>query len=534
MTTDNILAEAVAHHQAGRLAEATELYRKIIDAEPDNTAAWINLGVALRGTGKVAQAVQALQRAIALAPDNPGAHFNLGNSLADLEDDTAACDAFATATELAPELADAHVNWGDILARAGRDDEAAAIFTRGLEQTPNHAGLLNNLGNSLLNLHRAQEALKYLEKAAQIAPIDTAIQRNLANALRLNGQLQPAIKIFDGLIQAQSADSDSRCLRAFARFSLGQFNEAWLDYRARWKSNAHEDARPFAQPYWDGQDLNGKTLLIWGEQAVGDELMFATMLPELQSLGGQIIIETEHRLKTLLSRSLPTCSVIARTNPPAPTLLGSHIDFQIAMGDIGQYLRPDLAAFKNGQPYLRADSGHVSKLRGQYRALSGDRLKIGLSWRSGTEHAGTARSFDDASLARLMKFQDVWWLSLQYGDITDDMASLHAANSNPPHVDAGIDPMQSMDDLAAQISRLDLVISVANTTVHLAGALGIPTIALLPHNADWRWMAEGEQCHWYPSVRLLRQTKAGDWTEILDKLENELCNRVSEAAIKSY
>jgi tetratricopeptide (TPR) repeat protein len=522
MTTDNLLAEAVAHHQAGRLIEASELYRKIIIAEPDNAAAWINLGVALRGTGNAAQAVQALQRGIALVPENPGAHFNLGNSLADLGDDAAACEAFSTATKLAPELADAYVNWGDTLARAGRDNEAIVIFTRGLERSRNHVGLLNNLGNSLLNLHRAPEALGYLEDAARIAPADTAVQRNLANALRLNGQIQPAIKIFDSLIQAQTDDSDSRCLRAFARFSLGQFKQAWPDYHARWKSNAHEDPRPFAQPHWNGQDLNGKTLLVWGEQAVGDELMFATMLPELRSLGGQVIIETEHRLKPLLTRSLPSFKVFARTDPPTPTLLGSGIDFQIAIGDIGQHLRPNLTEFKNGQPYLHADSDQVSKVHRQYRAASGDKLKIGLSWRSGTEHAGTARSLDSPSLARLLKFQDAWWLSLQYGDISDDLTYLHAADSHQPHVDTNIDSMQSMDDLAAQIAGLDMVISVANTTVHLAGALGIPTIALLPHNADWRWMAHGEQCHWYPSVRLMRQGKDGDWSGVLDELEEVL------------
>jgi tetratricopeptide (TPR) repeat protein len=521
---DTLLAEALAHHQAGCLNDAVAIYETLLARQPDNAAAWINLGAARRSIGNTDEAVAALRRAVALVPDHPGAQFNLGNALVDSGDTDAACSAFEAAISQAPGMADAYVSWGNVLMAAGRNDDAVAVLERGLEYSTHHPGLLNNLGNALLGAHRVADALPYLEAAVDAAPTDRIAQRNLANALRLSGSLDEALKIFDALISTDPDDADTRCLRAFAHFSQAQFADAWPDYSTRWKSAFHEASRPFRQPRWQGQDLVGKNLLVWGEQAVGDELMFATMMAELLERGGHIIIETEHRLQPLLTRSLPGADIITRTDPPAGRLMSDRVDYQIPIGDLGLHLRPDIASFGSAQPYLRADSKKTAKLRGRYNAESGERPRIGLSWRSGADRAGIARSLDNEALDRLLAIHDCWWLSLQYGDISANISRLETGRL---HVDRDVDPLRSLDALAAQIAGLDLVVSVANTTVHVAGALGVPTIALLPHVADWRWMARGSQCHWYPSVRLLRQKQPGNWTSVLDEVEAEL------AALKS-
>lgn len=517
MDVDKALADAVAHHQAGRLAEATAGYRAIIAHDPENAAAWINLGAGLRAGGDPKAAAAALERAVQLVPDHAGAHLNLGNALVDLGDMPAATRAFDIAAELTPESADAYLNWGDALARTGDDEAAVAVYEAGLGRAPEDTRLLTNIGNSLLNLHDAKAAIPLLETACRLQPADPTAQRNLANAWRLAGQPARAAAIFDELLDQSPGDAEASCLRAFARFTEGRFAEAWIDYRARWRSAHHEAPRPFHQPTWTGENLAGKTLLVWGEQAVGDELMFATMLAGAMADAGRVIVETEHRLQPLLARAFPDAEVVVRRDPPSPRLLDPDIDFQIAMGDLGALLRPDLAAFQQGRPYLKADPARAQILRDRYGALAGGRPRIGISWRSGVERAGNKRSLDAAALASLIGGADVWWLSLQYGDIAADLACLTAAGVAPPHVDAGLDPLESLDDLAAQIAGLDMVVSVANTTVHMAGALGRPTLALLPHVADWRWRATGESCHWYPTVRLLRQPGASDWAPVVTR-----------------
>jgi len=431
--------------------------------------------------------------------------------------------------ELAPDAADAYLNWGDVLMRAGRQEEAAGIFERGLERMSGDARLMSNLGNALLDLHETEAALAQLETAARAAPGDPTILRNLANGLRLAGDRGRAIGILDALLAADAADADSRCLRAFAAFADGGFAGAWDDYTTRWRTAHHEPPRPFSQPYWNGENLSGKTILVWGEQAVGDELMFATMLPDLLAQAGHAVIETEYRLQPLFRRSFPEADVIARTDPPAARLGAKNIDYQVAIGDLGRRLRRGRKAFAGKAAFLRADDAQARHYRQRYAALAGDRPRIGISWRSGRERAGAARSLDKDSLARLMRETDAWWLSLQYGETRPDLEALAASGCPVPHVDEEVDPLAALDPLAAQIAGLDMVISVANTTVHLAGGLGVPTVALLPHVADWRWLAEGETCLWYPSVMLARQPSPGDWAPPVDAAIGQITLRSRSA-----
>lgn len=517
MNIDLALTQAVDHHRAGRLNDAIAGYRVILTADPDNVSALANLGAALRAGGAHQDAVAVLRRAVALMPDFAGAHLNLGNALADIGDLEAASQAFANATRLDPASSEAHLNWGDALARMGDNRHAVAIFEEGLRRAPDDARLLANLANSQLNMGNVADAVARLERAAQLRPDDATIHRNLANALRLAGQIEPAVAILDELLARMPEDADASCLRAFARFACGDFAAAWPDYRARWRSAHHEKARPFTQPHWTGQDLSGRTLLVWGEQAVGDELMFATMLREVVEAAGHVVFETEHRLASLLARAFPSAEIVARRDPPLPRLAAADIDFQIAVGDLGGLLRRNPAAFEMNRPYLKADPARVAFFRQRYDDFTGKRPRIGVSWRSGIEHAGNARSLDAEALARLICSMDGWWLSLQYGDVADDLAGLRKADVAVPYVDELVDPLASLDELAAQIAGLDLVVSIANTNVHLAGALGCRTLALLPAVADWRWGAAGENCHWYPTVTLLRQPHAGDWAAVVDQ-----------------
>ena len=514
-----LLAEALAHHQAGRTDDAAALYETLLHHDPNNAALWINLGAARRASGRPGDAAAALRRAVDLQPDEAGAWYNLANALADAGDTPDALAAFATAAGLAPEMADIHLAWADTLNATGAGDEAVAVLERGLQHCPGHAGLLNNLGNALLDRHRVADALPYLDAAVRAAPDDTAARRNLANALRLSGRLGEAEAILGELIGGDDGDADAHCLRAFTRFAAGDVAGAWEDYAWRWRSRFHEAARPFPQPEWDGRNLDGKTLLVWGEQAVGDELMFATMLNDLQDRAGKLIVETEHRLQPLFERAFPGVEVVARTDPPAQHLMARDIDYQIAIGDLGRWLRPDSAAFARNRPYLRADAEETARLRAVHDKQAAGRPCVGISWKSGVDRAGVARSLDHGALNRLLGHDDIFWISLQYGDISDDLAGLEPGRL---WVDDGVDPLRSLNDLAAQMATLDMVVSVANTTVHVAGALGVPTLAMLARVPDWRWMAAGEECVWYPSVRLLRQRHAGDWSEALDHVVDEL------------
>ncbi len=516
---DNLLNQAIAYHQAGRLQKAESLYNAVIELQPDNATACINLGSIKRVLGHIKEAIIILKRAVKIVPNEAGAWFNLGNALTAEKEWHEALAAFNKAVQLKPSLIDAYINWGDTLANIGNLDAALEIFQNGLRRSPNHPGLLSNKGNVLLRQHRITEGLSLLEKAGEAMPDNAIIARNLANAHRLSGNPVEALNILDPLINRNPNDSDARCIRALALFSIGHYQKAWIDYSMRWHTSLHEAARPFKQRRWSGQNVEGKTILIWGEQAVGDEIMFGTALSEFESMDVSVIIETEYRLVPLFRRAFPNYKILARTDPPNPDLFDKNIDFQISIGDIGQYLRPGLSSFDRNLPYLKPDVKRTELLTNRYCSLAKGRMRVGVSWRSGIEHAGIARSLDLQSLKELLAYyDDIWWLSLQFGDIDDDLAKLAMDGTPIPYVDNDINALKSMDDLVAQISCLDLVISVANTTAHIAGALGKKTYALLPYAADWRWQHKGDQCHWYPSVTLLRQKQSGRWSSVIRDL----------------
>ncbi len=501
---------ALARHRASDLDGAAAAYRRILDADPTHAGAWLNLGAAERGRGRTSAAVAALSHAADLAPGHPGVHYNLGNALADAGELDNAAVELGRACDADPDFADAHANLGDVLVRLGRCQDAIAAIRRGLAAVPGHGGLLSNLGNALLIEGDLAEAETTLAAAATALPDVPSVQRNLGNLLRITGRLDDAEDYFRRVLDHDPEDAEARTLLGLCRLAAGRFGAGWDGYAWRWRIAAHEPARPFDAPAWNGAPLAGRSILVWGEQAVGDELMFATMYADLAAVGAKVTVETEYRLAPLFARSFPNFHIVARRDPPAPALRERRFDFQVAAGDLGRHLRRTGTDFESGEPYLKADLVRTASFRDAYAALASGRRRVGLSWRSGAEQPGLARSVPPADMAALLWREDCWFVSLQYGDVADDIAAF-ADRGAAVHVDPTVDPLQDMDAAAAQMAALDLVISPPNTTVHLAGALGVPAWVPTPALADWRWGRTGAVVPWYGSVRLFRMVADGDW-----------------------
>lgn len=503
-----LVDRALESHSAGRIDEAVRLYETALEIDPDNDGLLNRLGVAHRQLGRPDKALRCFGEALALKAADPGLHLNTGNVLVELDRLDEAEAHFRQATTADPGFADAHNNLGDLLMRRGDDAAAAVVFRDGLNAAPQHVGLHANLGNACQRLGDAAAAVSHLESAAALAPADPLIARNLGNALRTAGNHAAAEAVFRRLLTVHPEDADTRCLLAMTLFATGNFAAAWPAYGWRWRAPAHEPARPFSAPHWDGAEASGKRLLVWGEQAVGDEVMFATMIPELIAAGADIRLECEHRLAPLFRRSFPEARVYVRTEPPAAELMAPDIDAQIAIGDLGRFLRPTIDSFSGKPPYLRADADAVA-------AFAAAPLRVGISWRSGVENPGTQRSASLDAWLPLLGVEGCRFVNLQYGEASDELRRLQTRHGIHIADDATIDPLTDLDRFAALVASLDLVISVANTTVHISGALGVPTWTLLSASPDWRWMADGDSSPWYPGMRLLRMAPGDDWPELL-------------------
>jgi hypothetical protein len=302
---------------------------------------------------------------------------------------------------------------------------------------------------------------------------------------------------------------------ALVQLRCGDFAAGWRNYEHRWRSPDHDTPRrAYAQPLWTGEKLESGRLLLWGEQGVGDEIQFAGLFPDAIRSGNQITLDCDPRLHPLFARSFPEIEVVSGNKPAeAPAdVFAAHLP----IGSLPGLFRGSEAAFTaTASPYLKADLAE----RELFRSCYGDgRLLAGLAWQTKNQKTGRKRSIALDEFAPLFALPGIRWISLQYGDF--DALEQQAATAGAPLViDRGVDQIASIDRFAAQVAALDFVLTIDNSTAHMAAALGLPVWLLLPFAADWRWLAGRADSPWYPTLRIFRQPKLGDWQSVLSEVE---------------
>ncbi|MCS5690856.1 tetratricopeptide repeat protein [Cyanobium sp. FGCU-6] len=413
----------------------------------------------------------------------------------------------------------AHANLGTLCLLRGDSAAAVGHLQRALDLRPDDPDLLANLAVALRSQGRLEEALALFRQALGHRPEDPGLLTQLGNILQELGDAEEGNACFQQAIAADPYHADAQWGLALGLLRCGQFEEAWQKYEWRWLTRSFRaDHLPGTLPEWTPERAVQR-LLVWGEQGVGDQILFATMLREVLDLVPAVTLRADPRLQPLLQRSLPAL----RFSDPLAPLEESAWEAQIAMGSLGRHLRRQLGDFlAHRAPFLQADPQRNKTLREQL--APGGRLVCGISWASRGADLAWRKSIPLAELAAALHGPDVLLVSLQYGPVTDDLQALRKATGIEVVEAEGVDTLNNLDDLAALITACDLVVSISNTTVHLAGALGTPTWALLEDAPSWRWgqRGDGEISHWYASVRLFRQDRSDDWTRPLDQVRGEL------------
>jgi ADP-heptose:LPS heptosyltransferase len=257
--------------------------------------------------------------------------------------------------------------------------------------------------------------------------------------------------------------------------------------------------------------------LVWGEQGVGDEIMFSGLIPDVIRTGNRCLLDCDPRLNPLFTRSFPGIDVVSGIDLMRDPKL--DIAAHVPSGSLPSLFRASHAAFASTtSPYLVADPVARERFRAHYN--DGRRL-IGLAWYTKNRSKGRDRSIDLSLFASLFARSDIRWVSLQYGD-HDDLQSQAASANTPILIDRSVNQFSDIDLFAAQIAALDMVVTIDNSTAHLAGALGVPALVLLPFVSDWRWLQAREDSPWYPTLRLFRQPEHGDWQSVMQRVQSAL------------
>lgn len=489
--------------------EAAAHFREAMATAPQDTYSVLLLVRTMRMHGDAVAGEAMLDKALRSLPPDPGLLLEKGRYRIDAGAHAEAAPYLTQAVALTPDNAEAHCFLGIVRRKTGDKPGAVAEFQAALTLDPANVMAMNGLGNDLLERERFAEAIKYYRMAVQTMPSFTKPLKNLAYTLSLTDDIEGARAAFEQLLQVQPGNVEARMDFGLFLLSIGDYARGWQEYDSRWGFGEFKEPDwGGGRPRWDGKPLQGRPLLLWGEQGVGDHVLYGTMLPDvIRQAGGPVTVTVEKRLVPLFARSLAghDVRVVER---------GAETDaaVQCPFGSMGAFVgQPEQ---RSGQ-YLRADVERTKALRARYEKLGqpGDRL-VGLAWRSANWLIGSYKSLDLERLLPLLRRPDTVWINLQYGDVRDEIAMFAKAHGIVVHEDETVDPTHDLDGLAAQIMALDDVVSTSNSTVHFAGGLGKQCHVLLPYGRGrfWYWPRHGERTPWYESIHLIRQTEPGDWS----------------------
>lgn len=423
---------------------------------------------------------------------------------------------------------DADVNnaLGNVHRLRGRLDEAATCYRHALEVDGLHLAALANLGLALRDQGFPQQALPVLDRALALAPDHVEALFNKALALVDLGAGSCAAELIERVLKLDPDFAQAHLQRGFMLLKRGDFAAGWREYAWRVRIPDLDHWQDYDYPLWQGEALSGRRLLVQAEQGLGDQIMFASCLPDLLARARHTIIECDPRLVGLFARSFPAAAVYhhrVKGNPdwsrePLP-------DIRARCGDLPRMLRNQDTDFPRHGGYLIADPARAARWRARLAAL-GTGLKVGLSWRGGTPGTGqAARSLALDTLQPILSLPQAHFVSLQYGPVHDEIADVRArqgiALSEWPQAIA------DMDEMAALIASLDLVVTVCTTAAHLCGALGKTAWVMVPAVAEWRYLESGAQIPWYPALRLIRQPRPDAWGEVIAIMRADLRQRIA-------
>ena len=421
------------------------------------------------------------------------------------------------------------------LERAGQLDEAVIQLRQAARLNPNSGDVQINLAALLEKTGQLDESLPAARRAVELCPDLAIAHYNLGKVLQSCAKLDEAISAYSDAIELDQSFALAYTNRGCCRLLQGDYTAGWSDYQWRLCTPLVQTDR-YSQPRWDGKPLAEGTLLIHGEQGIGDETQFASCVPDLVPLAKQCVLVCQPRLAKLFARSLPAVAVVPHERKPdrVPPQFRINIDAQIALGSVPMYLRQSMGEFPLRQRYLLADPQGKRRWRDRYEAL-GSGPKVGISWfGGGTSEERRHRTTTLAQWRDLLNVPGVQFVNLQYGNCTDELIAAVKEIGPVIHHFHDADPLGDLDAFAAKVAALDLVISIGNATVHLAGALGVPTWCLVPFAPQWRWGLAGETTPWYHSVRIIRQTQSNNWSEALGEAAQQLQTLVSNTNSASF
>ena len=497
----------------GRFEEAKACFERALAIDPNLPEAEHNCGNALLSLGRHGEAINRYQRAMALRPGYAEAHYHTGYALQAQERHQEAITWYEKAVALRRDYAEAYNNLGNALKAVGREAEAVARYEQAIGARRDYAEAHINLAGALLALNRAEAAIERCQVLIGIRPDFAEVHKTLGQALQAMNRHQEAIAAYRHLTELDPGNFEAHWRSGQARLALGDFSEGWRawEYRLLMPTSKR---REFPQPQWLGDTgIAGKRMFLYAEpgEGFGDTIQFARYAPLVAQLGATVSLEVQAPLAPLLGRMAGVSRTSTAGEPPP------EFDLHAPLMSLPFAFKTTMATIPATVPYLAPPPEKLD--RWGSRLASGRLPRIGIAW-SGRPRQGEFRNrpVPLALMASILETPGVRFVALQKELREGDDALLR---SHPEVPNLGRE-LEDFTDTAAIIAQLDLVISVDTSVAHLAGALGKPVWILLQYAADWRWLLDRHDNPWYPSARLFRQPRPGDWESVMPRVHEAL------------
>ena len=518
---------ADAHYNAGTLlnqlergAEALAHFDAALRIKPNHTACLAGKAAALCRLARYAEAVEACDAALAGDASNVEAHNTRGLALAAQGRSEDALRCYDQALALRPQFVEALNNRGSALESLERREEALECHDKAIAVNPGYAQAWYNRGVCLAAMQRFADALASYDRALAIAPALPGALNNRGSALKELGRLEEAIASFDRALDARSDDAVARWNRSLAYLARGDLEAGFREYEWRKRKPDPSTNVEFPQPLWLGEfSLEGKTILVHWEQGLGDTIQFSRYIPMLRDAGARVVFSPQPVLQPLLRTLGPDIEFV--------DMFRQSVDFDChaPLLSLPLAFRTRSDTIPAHVPYLHADPALVQR----WSQRLGDGFRIGVCWQGGTAGIDVGRSFEAGEFSGLSQLPGVRLISLHKGAGESQLADL----PDGMHVEtlsADFDAAHgAFMDTAAVMKNCDLVVTSDTAIAHLAGALGVPVWIALKFAPDWRWGMVAEQTRWYPTARLFRQPKPGDWKSVFAAIETALRRQLPAA-----
>lgn len=506
-------------YQAGLPARAVDLLERALGVNPSHAEVHSTRGLALMSLGQQHEALASFDKSISLKPRRAESHYNRGVCLQAMLRFEDALAAYDKAIKISPVLAEAHANRGNVLRAIDKLPDALASHRRAIKMRPEVAENYYNEGLVLFDLDETQYAIDSYNRAIARKPDYAQAYTNRGIALQQLKRYDEATASFDEAIRLNPGLAEARLYRGISDLACGNYASGWEGFEWRWRTSDWNAPPPgIERPIWQGKPSSNR-LLIRGEQGIGDQILFASFLPDLQRFAHEKTVAVERKLLPLFERSFPHFRFVSSTVLP----IAGEYDEEILIGSLGQHFRPSDDAFPDATaPYLKADRLRTESIR--HRVSRSNHIVCGISWNSKNARIGKAKSVLLQELLPILRLPNFSFVDLQYGDTAAEREAIKCSHDITVEKVEEIDSFDDIDGLAALISACDIVVTVSNTTAHLAGALGKRVLLLLSTTQGrlWYWRNAQGRSIWYPTVRVFEQATSGAWSGPVDEVAGHI------------